>query len=125
VGEAEVERFRVRDGHVGVHVLEAEEESRCGRRGEAAEGVAAEGEAAEGEAAEGERVAVDAGGEGGVDAVYFGGPAVKAVCWMRRQEDELGVLLWPGVMAIAGAAMFAVLLNNHQRLIKSTPNFEH
>ena len=92
MGEAEVERFRVRDGHVGVHVLEAEEESRCGRRGEAAEG----------EAAEGERVAVDAGGEGGVDAVYFGGPAVKAVCWMRRQEDELGVLLWPGVMATRG-----------------------
>jgi len=47
VGEVEVERFRVRDGYVGVHVLEAEEErgadgdAGCvGGRGEAAEGEA-------------------------------------------------------------------------------------
>jgi len=60
VGEAEVERFRGSDGHVGEHSLEAEEE-----RG-------ADGDAGcvggRGEAAEGERGAVDAGSEGGVVA---------------------------------------------------------
>ena len=45
MGEAEVERFRVRDGHVGVHVLEAEEER--GADGDAG-GVGGRGEAAEG-----------------------------------------------------------------------------
>ena len=54
--EAETERFRVRDGHVEVHVLEAEEER--GADGDAG-GVEGRGEAAE---------SVDVGCEGGVVA---------------------------------------------------------
>jgi len=65
VGEAEVERFLVRDEDVGVHVLEAEEER--GADGDAG------GVGGGGGAAEGERGAVDAGGEGGVVACGEGG----------------------------------------------------
>ena len=94
MGEAKGERFRGSGGHVGVRVLEAEEER--GADGEAG------GVGGRGEAAEGERGAVDARGEGG------GG--------VDEEGDELGGAVVEGGEP-KGSAVVAIGCTQRQRVL--------